>query len=267
MLNETTWQEIAERTGLEVDKLQEAITSEKEEAVELSKITIFTDEQLDTLKATVGRESAKTGSKTLVEMDVKALRDKNGLEFEGKTIENLMTAYAEKQVKAAKIAPDKKVEEANQSIKNLQKTLEQTITDKDGVINGLQSEIGNFKVNGELVKHLPDGLTVMKPNQFTTLAKNELNFGYNDDGVFVAKRGDNVLKDNREMPLPVKDVLTDYARNNGWIQSDGRSGGDETGSSSSFKTMHDIMKHLDENKIDPLSVDGKKLIADFEQSK
>jgi len=266
MLSKENWQEIATRSGIEADKLQELISSEKEEAVEFSKVTIFTDDQLDTLKQTVGKESAKTGSKTLIEMDVKALREKNGLEFEGKTIENLMNAFADKQVKAAKVDPNKKVEERDLSIKNLQKTLDATTKEKDGIINGLQSEIGNFKVNGELAKHLPDGLTVMNPNQFTTLAKNELNFGYNDDGIFVAKRGDKVLKDNREMPLAVKDVLTDFARDNKWLSINGRGGEDDKGGSGGFKTLNDVMKHMDENNINPMGADGQKLVADFEQS-
>lgn len=267
MLKKDDWKELSTRLGIEVDKLQELISSDKEEAVEFSKVTLFTDDQLDTLKEKVGKDSAKTGSKTIVEMKVKTLRDKHGLEFEGKDIETLMESYADKLVKDAKVAPNKQLDEQKESFKKLQKTYDETVLEKDGKISGLQSEIGNYKVSGEMAKHLPDGLIGIKPNQFNTLAKTELSFGYDDDGIFVAKKGDKILKDNREIPLPVKDVLTDYAKANGWLTSNGRGGGDNNGDGNEeIKTIPDAYAYMHKNKIKPDSAEGEKLLAAVEQS-
>jgi len=266
MLKIEQWQELATRSGLEVDKLQAAIASEKEETIELSNVTILTDAQLNEMKETVGKASAKTGAKTLIEMEVKALRDKNGLEFEGKTIENLLNAHADKQVKEAKIAPDKKVLAAEESLKNLQKTYNTDIGLKENDIKSLNAKVSEYQINGDLAKHLPE-LAGIKPTQFITLAKTEFGFE-NLEGTLVAKKGDSVLKDKLEKPIPVKEVLTDYAKSNGWTENGGRGGGDNGGGGSGdFKTMNDVYKYMDENSIDPSGSEGEKLVADFLNSK
>lgn len=263
MITKENWKELSKRTGIEVDKLQGAIASEKEETIELSTVNFLSDSELTDLKERVGKESAKTGAKTIVEMDVKALREKYKLEFTGKTIENFADAFAEKQVADAKIAPDKKVADAQKSVKELQGTYETDIALKDKEIQSLTKQVGEFQINGDLAKHLPDELIGIKNNQFSTLAKTEYDFIY-EDGALVVKQNGTVLKDKLQKAIPVKDVLTDYAKQNGWVENAGRKGKDELGGKDSkFKNMNDVMKHMDENKIDPLGLEGQKLVADF----
>jgi len=263
MINETTWQELAKRTGLEVDKLQEAINSEKEESIELSQVNILTDTELTTLKETVGKESAKNGSKTMIEMEVKALREKHGLEFEGKTIDNLINAYATKQIADAKIEPDKKVSELKTSLGNLQDKYNTDLGIKSNENLALTKRISDFQVNGDLAKHLPDGLKGIDTNDFITLAKTSANFDY-EDGQLVVKKGGKTLKDKMENPISPKDYLTDFAINKNWINSDGRGGADDKGKGNgSFKNMNDVYKHMETNNINPTSSEGQKLVADF----
>jgi len=269
MINETIWQELAKRTGLEAEQLRSVITSEKEETIELTPVNILTDAQLNELKETVGKESAKTGAKTIIEMDVKALREKHGLEFEGKTIENLLSAYANKQIADAKIEPNKKVDELKASLENLQKQYETDLGLKSNEVQTLGKKLSEYKVNGDLAKHMPEGLTGIEQNDFLTIAKTAVSFDY-EDGELVVKRGDIILKDKMEKPISPKDYLTEFAMNKKWIGSDGRSGGDEGGNNSgAFQSVTDIYRHMDNNKIDPLSVQGQKLITDFnnEQNK
>ena len=52
MITEVAWQELAKRTGLAADKLQEAISSEKEEPIELPNMNVLSDDELTTLKET-----------------------------------------------------------------------------------------------------------------------------------------------------------------------------------------------------------------------
>jgi len=263
MINETTWQELAKRTGLAVDKLQEAITSEKEETIELVQMNILSDTELTTLKETVGKESAKSGAKTMIEMEVKALREKHGLDFEGKTIDNLINAYSAKQIASAKIEPNKKVDELNSSLENLQKKYETDLGVKTNEVTALNNKLGEYKVNGDLAKHLPEGLTGIDSNDFITIAKTAASFEY-EDGVLVVKKNGVTQKDNLEKPIPPKDYLTSFATNKKWLGSEGREGGDQNGNGSgSFKNMNEVYKHMETNNINPISEAGKKLIADF----
>jgi len=268
MNRQEVWQELAKRSGLAVDKLQEALTSETEVEIELLPVNILTDEQLETLKQQVGKDSAKNGSKTLVEMQVKELRDKHSLEFEGKTIENLMSAFAEKQIKDAKIEPTKKVDELKTSLQNLQKQYETDLGLKDTENSSLKNKLNEFKVNGDLYKHLPEGLKGIDQNDFMTLVKTTASFDYDEDGNLVVKKGDKIIKDKMENPIKPKDYLTEFATTKNWLESNGRGGSDDSGDlSNEFKTMHDVMKHMDVNKIDPRSVEGVKMIADFNNKK
>lgn len=267
MFKKETWQEIAKELNLDADKLQELAASEKEEALEVPKFNRFTDEQLTSLKETVGKESAKNGSKTIIEMQIKEKREKLGLEFEGKTIDNLLAAYEKKILTDAKIEPSKKIGELTTSLEKLQGTYNTDIEAKDIRIKGLEAEKSQIKSNNDLLRNVPENLKGVTNKQFATLAQSEYTFEYDDDGNFIAKKGDNVLKDKLEKPLLVKDVLTDFAAKNNWYTADGRGGGNEGGKTGGFETLHDIYKHMEKNKIDPMGVDGQQLVETFKNKK
>jgi hypothetical protein len=267
MINETVWQELAKRSGIAVDKLQEAINSENEQSIELAQVNILTDTELSTLKETVGKDSAKNGAKTMIEMEVKALREKHGLEFEGKTIDNLMNSFADKQIADAKIEPNKKVNDLNESLKSLQSKYANDLGGKDQMISELNSKLSMHKINSDLIKHIPDGLNGIDNNDFITVAKTSATFDY-EEGQLVVKQGEKILKDTLEKPISPKDYLTDFATNKNWLSSNGRGGNDSTGGSNSeFKNMNDVMGHMKNNNINPMSPEGQKLVADFENSK
>lgn len=267
MIKDETWQELAKRTGLAADKLKEVIASEKEEDIELSSVTILNDDQLNELKETIGKSSAKNGAKTMIEMEVKALRDKHELSFEGKTIDNLLSAFADKKVSEAKIEPNKKVTDALESIKNLQNTYNNDIGLKDSEIAKLTNRLTEFKTNGELVNHIPDGLHGIDSRDFLTIAKTKAEFTYDDEGSLVVMEGGKIKRDKMEKPISPKQWLTDLAIEKKWVESGGRGGDNSSGGQSGFKTMNDLFKHMETNKINPLSAAGKKLVEEFNNLK
>ena len=256
---------LTDTLGINTEALLKAMTSDEEVKVEFKSGTLLDDVALNGLKETVKKSGYEDGKVTGVEMEAKRIKEKFGIDVEGKNFDTILETFGKQTLTNAKIEPDKKVKELSTSLENLQKQYQNDLGLKDNEIKNLSSEIGNYKINGELSRHLPDGLTGIKPNQFATLAKTEYGFDY-EDGNFVAKRGDSILKDNIEKPLPVKDVLTTFAIQNGWIASNGRGDGDNNGSQSGFKTIEDVYKHMEQNKINPLSGDADKLIADFQNS-
>jgi hypothetical protein len=263
MLKKEEWQELAKRGGLEADKLQEAIASEKEETLNMSTVTILTDEELKLHNEKIGKSSAKTGAKTIIEMDVKDLREKYGLEFEGKTIENLMNSFA---VKEAKIAPDKKYEIEKEKVLRLQKTYDTDIDLKSKENESLNKTISDYKNYGELTKHLPE-LTGISQHDFITIAKTQADFDYDEDNNFVVKQNGKTLLDKMENPIKPTEWLSDFAKKKEWVVSNGRGGNDEPGNGSEFKSINDVFAHMKKNNIDPHGEVGKKLIIDFENTK
>jgi len=267
MLKDETLKQIAERSGIDATKFVEAIKSEEttDFAIE-TKGSFISDDNLATIKENVGKESAEKGSKTLIEQKVKELRNEHSLEFEGKTIDNLMKSYSEKQLKEAKIKPDEKVTELQTSIKRLNDTHANELGTKQIEIDKLNGSLASAQTNEYLRTQLP-GLKTLEAEQFLTLAKASFNFAEEDGKRIVKSQDGAILKDKYETPLTAKAVLTEFATKNGWYASDGRGSGNEPSTGESqFKTSNEAMKHMLDNNIDPTSKQGIELLEKVEKA-
>ncbi len=72
---------------------------------------------------------------------------------------------------------------------------------------------------------------------------------------------DSPMKDEQGEPLKFEDVFNDWKKKNNFV-SEGEAGA----GSSKFESMNDVYKHMEDNKIDPLSMKGEKLLKDFKAS-
>jgi hypothetical protein len=252
--------------GAEV--LQKAINSDEEFNLELIEGSFVSEDDLNTLKETVRNEGKSEWQKIGYDFAMKDLKKDYDLEIEGKDRKKIVDAINKKILADAKREPNEKISELETSLSNLQNQYTTDLAAKDTDIQKLNNQIINGRINNDLITQMPDSLNGIKPQQFTILAKTEYEFAYDDNGQMVVKKGGSVLKDKMEKPLPVKEILTDFATQNNWINASGRGGGHETpGGSSEFKTMNDVFKHMEHNKIDPESTQGQKLIEDFNNSK
>jgi len=263
MLKKEQEEYLKDTFGMDLETLKTALTSEDEVEVTYKSGTFLDDEGLEKLKSTVSKTAYNDGKTAGVEIKAKELKEKFGYDVEGKDLDKLFEFHGNKILESAKVEPNKKVSELSESLKNLQKQYELDISEREGKITSLESEKKQIKSNNDLLREIPEGLIGINSNQFATLAKSEYNFEYDDNGNFVAKKGDKILKDKLENPLKVKDVLSEFATVNKWFASGGRGGGNEAGTPSGFETMNDVMKHLHTNKIQPMSPEGQELINKF----
>jgi ribosomal protein S13 len=247
--------------GAEV--LQKAIESEEEVSLDFVEGNFVSDTELDTLKQSVFNEGKKEGGKISYDHAMKDIKKDFNIELEGKDRAKIVEAIQNKIMSDAKIEPDKKVNELKSSLENLQKKYENDLSTKESELSQLSNKLNNFKVNGDLAKELPENLNGIDHNDFLTLAKTTANFDY-EDGQLVVKKGDKILRDKMEKPIAPKDYMTEFATNKGWINSDGRGGGDNNhGNSNVFNSMNDVYKHMEENNINPMSTEGQKLVEEF----
>lgn len=252
--------------GVEADKLQEAITSDEEVEVTHNSGTLISDEKLDDLKTKVKSEGYNDGKVAGVEMAIKSAKEKYGLNFEGKSIDVFAESYKKQVLEEVKAPTDKKVTELTESLEKLQGTYTKDLGDKDTEISGLKGSLNKLKTNGELMQHIPANLKGVKPNQLVQLARTEIEFDY-DDGVLVGKKNGKTMKDNMENSIPVADILSDYAKKNDWISIKGRKGEHEfSGEDGEFKSMHDVQKYMDDNKINPMSEEGQSIVDKFNKN-
>lgn len=217
MLSEKQLTALATLAKVEPAKLKAAIADEKEVEVELADdLTAFTTAEVTTLKENEYKR-AKTAS---VEIAIKDVKKEMGLEFQEKTLKGLIEAAQKKAVDDAKLPADKKVSELTEKLTTLQKTVqeqEKTISDKD-------QQVQEVKLGAELAKAVPAG-TSLAPDEVVGLMK--LN-GYEfkmEDGKLVAHKDGKPMQDKVTNPLPVSDVIAEFAKTKKLIADDGGGGG------------------------------------------
>jgi ribosomal protein S13 len=203
-------------------------------------------------------------------MAAKGLKESFGIEAEGKDLNGIFEAYGQKVLADAKIEPNKKIQELQNSLSSLQSTYQTDISQKDQEINGFKTQLNDFSINQKLMSELPDNLGIA-PKHFLTIARSDMSFDFDDNGGIVAKQNGQIVKDKLEKPVPVKDLLSTFAQENGFVGQGrgGRGGGGYTVpnvNTGDFESLHDVYKHMYDNKIDPMSPEGDALVNNFKQS-
>lgn len=205
MLTTEQKNQIAKLLRIDAAKLNEALTSTEEVTLELPEgIQTVTEEELTRVK----NAEYNSGKTKGVEMAVKETREKLGLESQSKTIEGLIEAAAKKALADAQIEPSKKVEELqkdNSILRQQIDTLNSTIADKDNAV--VQA-----KVDRELFKEVPQFENGMEADDFIQYARVK---GYDfklEENKLVAYKNGEPVKSNLAEPIPVKDVLTSFAK-------------------------------------------------------
>ena len=242
MLKAEQIKQIATLLKVDESKLAEAIKSEKEEAVELpSGLQTVTEEDLTRIKNTEYNNGKEKG----LEMKVKEVKEKLGLEFQGKTIEGLLEAANKKALADAQIEPDKKVKELQKDLDILRtanETLTKQVSEKDKAVN-------QAKIDREIFKHIPQfgesgpALTQEEFIQFMRLNGYVFKYEGND---LVAVKGEDIVKDNVAKPIPVKDVIANFAKEKKLISEEkviGGRGGNDGKSAATFLKYSELKAH------------------------
>lgn len=245
-------------------KLQELLADEKEVELIVEQGSFMTDTDLDAFKERIGRESAKTGAKTIIEMEVKRFRNDMGLEFEGKTIENLINAVKENTLKEAKVPADNRIKELQSSLEKVQGQWKQEIADKDKIIAEKDRFIKSSNIDNDLFASMPKELKGITQKQAVTLFKSEYELDYVENEKVVKQNG-VVLKDKFEKPIPYTDVINEFVAKNNWLNGEGRGGDSDKKFKSGFKDKNEMFKYMEDNNIDIESPQGQQIIEKFYQ--
>jgi len=221
---------LAERSGIDATKIVEIINSENEDIdIELSNVNLFTDDELtDKLKNHVS-----ISKPTLIEMEIKNARNDFELEFEGKTMKNLVNAAIEKGKAEAGIKPNEKIKEQESIIQKLKSNIDQLENDFNSKLTAREKEVNNLKADYLIQNMIPDGLdTPLSKKDITTLFKAE-NTVKNEDGkmVFADINGEIYRNDKTLNILDSKDVVNNWLANKGikMKSTNGRGLGNDNG--------------------------------------
>jgi hypothetical protein len=179
---------IEKSLGLEAGKLSEMFTSEENHVVDLSERVFFSKVDFDSRIENVVKET-KFNS---VEKAIKDARNAEGLDFQGKTMENLIAALKEKAIKESSVEPEKKYSDLKSNFEKLQQ-VNAGLTEKfTNLENDIKRKSQERTINDTLLKEIPDNTTIPKDDVLAIL-KAKYSFNIGEDG-FEIIDGGNVLK-------------------------------------------------------------------------
>jgi len=221
---------------------------------ELPTVTVLDESGLTTLKDNLGKEKYKEGKEAGEEMTIKWFKNKHGLEFEGKTTENLNEALTKKFEVDFKKPSNEKIQELEADKQKLVSNFETEKQSWESKFNELNSKLFNTNVDYKLKSIFPDKLdNGLDKNMLSTLFKAEYEITLDDEGKEIVKRNGQVVKDTTTTaPLPVDLVVTNWMNEKGFKKPDGRGDGDSGGSPNGYagvKSMADFGKYLEKKNI------------------
>lgn len=235
--------------------------SDKEETLEVP-VLITEDE-----KNTFGTNRFNEGKKAASEILVKDLKTKHGIESDSKSIDTFLEKFSEKVIADAKIKPDEQIEKFKKEAGELRAKLESANQSMTTLKSDYESKLFDVQTTGEIRSYFPDKTADGKPIAYS-LPVNDLVDLFklrhrvaNEDGGSIVYKGSQKLVDNVLSPIPLKNVVAQFAE--AYVARGGMGGGDNGGGGGAapkFKTASEAYQYMKDHKIEPMSNEGLKLL-------
>ena len=211
--------------NLKEGTLKSAFESETEETIDITNLSIRTIEDDETRTANLKTQFHTAG----MEIAVKTARTELGLDFQGKTIDNLLSSYKTQVLGEANVEPSAKIKELT--------------ADNDALklnITGLQTEVNDAKVlfakqtTQRSIDNMINGaiqgdLTISKDDA-ALLFKNKFGTELNDGGKLLISQNGEVMKNTTTLdPVGITDVMSGFLSSYTKKVEGGAGGTDQTG--------------------------------------
>lgn len=150
-----------------------------------------------------------------VEIAVKKTREAMGLSFEGKTIDNLVSAVTDKTKAESGTSETERVSKLEAKIKEKDSALLAAIAKANEAEGSVKTLKSTYKIDRALDSYIPKN-TVLPIEDVKTILRSKLKFAENETGVIEAFDidGNQITNPQTRDALPVKDVVEDFFRTN-----------------------------------------------------
>jgi hypothetical protein len=266
MYSKDTLKKIADVLKLDVSVFEANLKSDKEETLEVP--VLYTEEAKDSF----GKNRFEEGKKAMSEITAKDLKEKYSLDIQGKKLDDVIEAIAEKRLAEAKIKPDEKVTKLEAEKKELQGKYQEAIGKVESITKEMSDKLFQVETKSQIITNIPKN-TIIPAEDLADLFMNRHRVTKEDNRVIVYK-GDQALKDSVLNPLALKDVVVQFTEP--YIKKEGMGGGDNGGGGTpgKFNTASELMDYMKKNNIEPMSdaglklySDNKKAVATFDETK
>lgn len=199
---------IEQSLGIEAGKLTEMISSEDKHTVDLSERIFKSKSDFETLIENTKRDSGTAA----VEIAVKKARKDMGLEFEGKTVENLLKYYKTQVETEAKIDPNKKFDTLKIDFDKRGLLLEESQEKFTTLESSVKQERQVREIDGRLLSEIPDNIIIPKKDVLAIL-KATKKFNIGEDGLEIIGTDGKPMKNESNMNLMTpKEFMVEFIK-------------------------------------------------------
>ncbi len=236
--------EIETALGLKPGELQEAFAGTEEKVIDITGLEIVKKEDYTARISNLKSEAANAA----VEMAIKKARTDSGLEFQGKTMENLLGAYKNKVLAEANLNPDKRVVELEKDFGLMRTNYENANKQLADIKTEFQQKENARNIDALVVSKLSEKLPNPKiPMQdVVTIFKTKNKIQVNENGgiVFVDDKGEVMKNPSTLNPITIDEVLPDFVTPYASLPEGGGGGGDNP-TQSKKGTFQAFMEEMD----------------------
>lgn len=234
--------EIEQSLGIEAGKLTEMITSEEKHTIDLTKKVIFDKDVYDERIKNIKTEA----STAAIEVAVKEKRKELGLEFQGKTIDNLVSAIREKTEAESKIEPEEKYKTLKSDFERLQENFAKQGQEFETFKTNIDKQKEYEEIKTEFTKNINGETFVSKSTIFTEAKEKGFSF-VKEDGKIIVKGSDGqTLKDEKTLsPISISDFAANFATPYIKTATGGGGGGDEGNKDAKAGSLEAFMKEAE----------------------
>ena len=246
------------------DVLSKAIEDKTDVTIDSDSLVIRSKDEEESYVTNLKNEARTAG----VEIAVKEARNTLGLDFTGKTVDNLIEAVKTKTLADAKIEPEAKVAELMKDVDTLKTTISTITAEKEQV----QSQFHSFKsesvINNTLSSVIPDNAALPKDDMIILL-KSKMKFQVDESNKIVVLGQDgNIMKNPTTLdPLDAKSVVTSFFNDNPtYIKgAGGGAGGDDSGGKGGAMTVEEFIAKKEKEGVSHTSQEFQKELMELQK--
>jgi hypothetical protein len=180
--------------------------------IETPDLVVKQKSEYDIYITNLDKEAYSRGKAAGLEMPLKEARDKHGLTFEGKTLDNFAEALKAKVLAESKIEPSKQISELTSDKEKLQAIAKEWESKHNTLLTTFEGEKKNGRIERELLSMLPkDGLSI--PNEdLLLILKSRNEFDLDGQNIVIKKGGELVRNPNTLNPVSLEELLPELIK-------------------------------------------------------
>lgn len=246
----------------DLDEISQISGEGKEIELKSDDMVVHKSEDFETLKNNIKKSGYDEGKVIGVEMAVKTGREKFGLEFEGKTLDNFAEALKTKIESESKLEPNAKIKTLQADLEKMQGNYKTLQGDFDTYKDQISQKETRAKKDNFLVGFLPkDGVIV--DNDIALMAiksKLGIDADFNENNKLVVTKNGEVVKNDLLEPIDPFVYIKDQVEKLGLItkkKSNSRGDDDEPGEGDQ-SSYDKFVKRMEANNIKEGSIEFNK---------